>query len=132
MLEDLERANLFLVPLDGERRWYRYHHLFADLLRARLQSLDPKGAPELHRKTAAWYKEHGLISDAVRHALAAGEAEWAAQLVEQHVEEVLRRGEGETLRGWLAALPKELVYSRPRLALAQVITAFNAGSLQAA
>src|SRR5574342_311432 len=132
MLEDLERANLFLVPLDGERRWYRYHHLFADLLRARLQFLDPKRVPELHRKTAAWYEEYGLITDAVRHALAAGEAEWAAKLVEQHVEEVLRLGEGETLRGWLAILPQYVVRARPRLALAQAIAAFNAGHIQAA
>jgi LuxR family maltose regulon positive regulatory protein len=132
MLERLERANLFLVPLDEERHWYRYHHLFADLLFARLQSADHKRVPELHRKATAWYEEYELISDAVRHALAAGEAVWAARLVEQHVEQVLRRGAGETLRGWLAALPREVVRSRPRLALAQVIAAFNAGRLQAA
>jgi ATP/maltotriose-dependent transcriptional regulator MalT len=132
MLEHLERANLFLVPLDEERHWYRYHRLFADLLRARLQSADPQRMPELHRKAAAWYKEYGLVSDALRHALAAGEAVWAARLLEQHVEEVLRRGEGETLRGWLAALPQEVVRSRPRLALAQALAAFNAGRLAAA
>ncbi len=132
VLEYLERANLFLVPLDEERHWYRYHHLFADLLLARLQSIDPQRVPELHRKAAAWYEEYGLISDAVRHALTAGEAVWAARLVEQHSEEILRRGEGETLRGWLAALPQDVVRSRPRLALAQVIAAFNAGRLQAA
>src|SRR6266511_1146464 len=132
MLEHLERANLFLVPLDEERHWYRYHRLFADLLRARLQSADPQRMPELHRKAAAWYKEYGLVSDALRHALAAGEAVWAARLVEQHVEEVLRRGEGETLRGWLAALPHEVVRARPRLALAQAIAAFNAGRLEVA
>lgn len=132
VLEYLERANLFLVPLDEERHWYRYHHLFADLLLARLQSIDPQRVPEFHRKAAAWYEEYGLISDAVRHALTAGEAVWAARLVEQHSEEILRRGEGETLRGWLAALPQEVVRSRPRLALAQVIAAFNAGHLQGA
>src|SRR5262245_11057532 len=132
MLEHLERANLFLVPLDDQRHWYRYHRLFADLLRARLKSAHPMRMPELHRKAAAWYKEYGLVSDALRHALAAGEAVWAARLLEQHVEEVLRRGEGETLRGWLAALPHEVVRARPRLALAQVIAAFNAGRLQAA
>jgi len=132
MLEHLERANLFLVPLGEQRHWYRYHQLFADLLRARLQSADPKRVPELHRKAAAWYKEYGLVSDALRHALAAGDAVWAARLVEQHVEEILGRGEGETLRGWLAALPQEVVRARPRLALAQVIAAFNAGRLQAA
>src|SRR6266508_3784837 len=132
MLAHLERANLFLVPLDEQRHWYRYHRLFADLLRARLQEADPKRVPELHRKAAAWYKQYGLVSDALRHALAAGEGVWAARLVEQHVEEVLRRGEGETLRGWLSALPQEVVRARPRLALAQVIAAFNAGRLQVA
>jgi LuxR family maltose regulon positive regulatory protein len=132
MLEHLERADLFLVALDEERHWYRYHHLFADLLLARLGSADPERVPELHRKAAAWYEEHELVGDALRHALAAGEALWAARLVEQHVEGILRRGEGETLRGWLAALPQEVVRSRPRLALAQAIAAFNAGRLQAA
>ena len=132
MLEDLERSNLFLMPLDEERRWYRYHHLFADLLLSRLQSMEPEQVPELHRNAAAWYERHGLISDALQHALAASEAEWAARLVEQHVEEVLRHGEGETLRRWLAALPEGVVRSRPRLALAQAISALNAGSIQIA
>jgi LuxR family maltose regulon positive regulatory protein len=132
ILEYLERANLFLVPLDERRSWYRYHHLFGDLLLARLQSADPEQMVELHRKAAAWYEQRELVNEALRHALAAGETTWAARLVEQHTEEVLRRGEGETLRGWLAALPQEAVRSRPRLALAQVIAAFNAGRLQAA
>jgi LuxR family maltose regulon positive regulatory protein len=132
MLEHLEQANLFLVPLDEERHWYRYHHLFADLLLARLGAADPKQVLELHRKAATWYQEYGMVGDAMRHALAAGEAEWAARLVEQHVEDLLLRGEGETLRGWLAALPQEVVRSRPRLALAQAIAAFNAGRLQVA
>jgi LuxR family maltose regulon positive regulatory protein len=132
MLEHLEQANLFLMPLDEERHWYRYHHLFADLLLARLGATDPTRVLELHRKAAAWYEENGLVSEALRHALAAGEAVWAARLVERHVEEVLRRGEGETLRGWLAALPQEVVRSRPRLALAQALAAFNAGRLQVA
>jgi LuxR family maltose regulon positive regulatory protein len=132
ILEYLEKANLFLVPLDEQRHWYRYHHLFADLLLARLQATDPKQVPELHHKAATWYEAHELISEAIRHALAAGEAAWAARLVEENVEEVLRRGEGETLRGWLATLPKEVVRSRPRLALAQAIAAFNAGRLREA
>jgi LuxR family transcriptional regulator, maltose regulon positive regulatory protein len=130
MLEDLEGANLFLMPLDEERRWYRYHHLFADLLLARLQFMDPHQVSELHRNAAAWYEEHRLISDALRHALAAGEAGWAARLVEQHVEQMLRQGEGETVRKWLVMLPQEVVRTRPRLTLAQVIAAVNAGRLQ--
>jgi LuxR family maltose regulon positive regulatory protein len=132
ILKHLERANLFLVPLDEQRHWYRYHHLFADLLLTRLQSADPGRVLELHRKAAAWYEAHELVSEALRQTQAAGETAWAARLVERNVEEVLRRGEGETLRGWLAVLPKEVVLSRPRLALAQAIAAFNAGRVREA
>jgi LuxR family maltose regulon positive regulatory protein len=130
MLERLERANLFTVRLDDERHWYRYHHLFAEVLRLRLQRAQPDQVPELHRKAAAWSEEHGLIDDAVGHALASGDAAWAARLVEQHVDDVLRRGEGATLRRWLSAIPEQVVRSRPRLSLAQAIAAFNAGRLE--
>ena len=81
MLERVERANLFLVPLDEVRGWWRYHHLFADLLRARLQQQQPGRAAALHRAAAAWCEEHGLADDAVRHALAAGDPAWAARLM---------------------------------------------------
>ena len=93
MLEALERANLFLVALDEERRWYRYHRLFADLLHVRLQERDRERVAELHGRAAAWCEEHGLVDDAVRHALAAGDAHRAAVTVERHVDQVLRRGE---------------------------------------
>jgi LuxR family maltose regulon positive regulatory protein len=131
MLEELERANLFLVALDEERRWYRYHRLFGDLLRVRLRAEDPGRLPRLHRGAAAWFEEHELIDDAMRHAVAAGEPRWAAGLVERRVEELLARGEGETLRRWLSALPDEVVGARPRLRLAQALAAFNAGRLEA-
>ena len=119
MLEQVERANLFLVPLDEVRGWWRYHQLFADLLRACLQRERPERVPALHRNAAAWQDEHGLADDAVRHALAAGDAAWAARLVEQQADALLARSEGATLRRWLEALPAELVGSRPRLCLAQ-------------
>jgi ATP/maltotriose-dependent transcriptional regulator MalT len=119
MLAGIERAGLFLTPLDEVRGWWRYHHLFADLLRARLAAEQPGRAVALHRAAAAWYDEHGLADDAVRHALAAGETEWAARLVERHVETLLGRSEGVTLRRWLSALPAETVRDRPRLSLAQ-------------
>ena len=119
MLADVERAGLFVVPLDEVRGWWRYHHLFADLLRARLQAEQPGRVPALHRAAAAWSQEHGLADDAVRHALAAGDAAWAARLVERHVEALLGRSEGATLRRWLSALPPEAVRMRPRLCLAQ-------------
>ena len=119
MLADIERAGLFLVPLDEVRGWWRYHHLFADLLRARLQAEQPGRVQALHRAAAAWCEEHDLADDAVRHALAAGDAAWAARVVERHVETLLGRSEGVTLRRWLSALPAESVRDRPRLCLAQ-------------
>jgi LuxR family maltose regulon positive regulatory protein len=119
MLQDIERAGLFLMPLDEVRGWWRYHHLFADLLRARLQAEQPDRVQPLHRAAAAWCEEHDLADDAVRHALAAGDAAQAARLVERHVETLLGRSERVTLRRWLSALPAESVRGRPRLCLAQ-------------
>jgi len=132
LLEELERANLFVVPLDEERRWWRYHHLFADLLRARLVHKRPARVPELHRAAASWHEEHGFADDAVRHAMAAGETGWAARLVERHVEALLRRSEGATLGRWLSGLPAASVRARPRLCLAQAIAAITGGRLEAA
>ena len=134
MLERVEQAGLFLVPLDEVRGWWRYHHLFADLLRARLQQQRPGRVPALHQAAAAWCEEHGLADDAVRHALAAGDAAWAARLVERHVETLLGRSEGATLRRWLSALPAESVRDRPRLFLAQAYGAamgFQSEALEA-
>ena len=132
LLEQVERAGLFLVPLDEVRGWWRYHHLFADLLRARLQAEQPGRVAQLHRNAAAWCQEHGLADDAIRHAVAAGEMTWAAGLVEQHFDEVLYlHGEGATIQRWISALPGELVRSRPRLLLAQSFLASYSGQLEA-
>ena len=132
MLEQVERAGLFLVPLDEVRGWWRYHHLFADLLRARLQQQHPDRVAELHRKAAAWSDERGLAGEAVGHAIAAGEMTWAARLIEQHFDAVYTlRSEEATVQRWLAALPDELVQSRPRLLLAQALLAATAGSAKA-
>jgi ATP/maltotriose-dependent transcriptional regulator MalT len=131
MLEQVERAGLFVVPLDEVRGWWRYHHLFADLLRARLQAEGPGRVQALHRAAAAWCEEHDLADDAVRHALAAGDPEWAARLVERHVETLLGRGEGVTLRRWLSALPAQAVRDRPRLCLAQAYGAAMGYQLEA-
>ena len=131
MLEELDRANLFMVPLDEVRHWWRYHHLFADLLRARLERERPAALPGLHRAAAAWHEKHGFADDAVRHAVAAGETGWAARLVERHVETLLRRSEGATLERWLSALPAESIRARPRLCLAQAIGAVVSGRLEA-
>jgi LuxR family maltose regulon positive regulatory protein len=129
LLEQIERSNLFLHPLDEVRGWWRYHRLFADLLRARLHQHQPERVPELHRAAAAWHDQHGLAEDAVRHALAAGDMAWAARLVDRHAQSRLERGEGATLQRWLAALPAELVCTWPRLCLAEAIIALIAGRL---
>ena len=132
LLEQVERAGLFLVPLDEVRGWWRYHHLFADLLRARLQQEQPGRVSELHRNAAAWYAERGLADDAIRHAVAAGEMTWAARLIEQHFDEFyILHGEGATIHRWLSALPDDLVRSRPRLLLAQAFLALLSGRMEA-
>jgi LuxR family maltose regulon positive regulatory protein len=131
MLERVERANLFLVPLDEVRGWWRYHQLFADLLRVRLQQQRPDRVLALHRAAASWHEEHGLVDDAVRHAVAAGEMSWAARLIEQYFDALFLPGEGATVRRWLAMLPAELVWSRPRLCLAQTFMALVGGDMEA-
>src|SRR5215211_3122514 len=117
MLERLERENLFVIALDDERRWYRYHHLFADVLRSRLQGEQPEKIRELHRRAAAWYERHGWTSEAVRHALAAQENDRAADLVEHVARKMWNRGEVMTLLGWLETLPEETKRRRPQLLL---------------
>ena len=132
LLEQAERAGLFVVPLDEVRGWWRYHHLFADLLRARLQAEQPGRVPERHRNAAAWYAERELADDAIRHAVAAGEMTWAARLIEQHYDAVFfLHGEGATIHRWLSALPEDLVRSRPRLLLTQAFLALISGRLEA-
>jgi LuxR family maltose regulon positive regulatory protein len=117
MLETLERDNLFVSPLDDERRWYRYHHLFADALRARLASRGAGRMAELHAAASRWLAENGLLGDAVGHAMASGDDEYAAELAELSVADLRRRRQDRTLRGWLAALPESVVRRRPLLAM---------------
>jgi LuxR family maltose regulon positive regulatory protein len=132
MLQHVEQAGLFLMPLDEVRGWWRYHRLFADLLRARVQQQRPGRVAVLHRAAAAWYQEHGLADEAVGHVLAAGDTAWAARLIEQHFDATLYlRSEGATAQRWLAALPAELVQARPRLLLAQVLLAATLGRAEA-
>ncbi|MBN1657264.1 MAG: AAA family ATPase [Anaerolineae bacterium] len=119
ILERLEHANLFLVPLDGERRWYRYHHLFADLLRSRLAQEHGARVPVLHRRASAWCEAQGLVSEAVRHALAAGDGARVARMARQRVMAMMDHGALRTMAGWLDALPEEMVRSEPWLSIAQ-------------
>ncbi|MEO7350326.1 MAG: AAA family ATPase, partial [Marmoricola sp.] len=115
MLADLERANLFLVALDSERSWYRYHHLFADVLRARLLTQDPDLVPRLHRRASDWYAERGLAADAIRHTLVAEDFTRAAYLVEEALPEVRRARQDSQLLGWIRALPQSVVRRSPVL-----------------
>lgn len=119
-LEALDRANLFLVPLDDRRQWYRYHHLFGDVLRARLLGERPEQVPELHRRASAWHEEHGDRREAITHALVAEDFPWAAQLIELAAPEMRYTRQEATLRRWLEALPSELFESRPVLMLTLV------------
>ncbi|TCJ20020.1 helix-turn-helix transcriptional regulator [Rubrobacter taiwanensis] len=117
VLEKLDRANLFLVPLDGERRYYRYHHLFAAFLRDRLRRTRPHEIPELHRRAGRWYEDDGCPAGAVEHLLAAGDFERAAALIEEETYAQRRYVEASLLLRWLRKLPNELVQLRPQLCL---------------
>jgi LuxR family maltose regulon positive regulatory protein len=114
-LEYLESSNLFILPLDSERRWYRYHRLFADLLRRRLQQAHPDLVPVLHRRASAWFEQNDLTAEAIDHALAAEDFERAADLLEANAEAILMRGEVATFLRWIDALPDGLVRARPTL-----------------
>ena len=117
MLAALERGNLFLVPLDDRRRWYRYHQLFADVLRARLLDEQPDHVPDLNRRASAWYERDGQPSEAIGHALAAGDVERAAELVELAIPAFRKRRQEATIRGWLKAIPSDVIRVRPVLAV---------------
>ncbi|MFD2614148.1 LuxR C-terminal-related transcriptional regulator [Paenibacillus gansuensis] len=124
-LQFLERGNFFVVPLDDRRQWYRYHHLFAEVLYAHLRSDQPDQVAALHRRASIWYEQHDLADDAIRHALAAEDFARAADLVELAIP-ALRRSRQETaMLKWLKALPDELVRYRP------VLSVWYAGALLA-
>jgi LuxR family maltose regulon positive regulatory protein len=116
ILETLERSNLFLVPLDDERCWYRYHHLFADVLRGMLQSASqPDQIAGLHGRASDWYRQNGFVADAVHHALRAGHHQRAAEIVEENGWSLVLHGELATLKKWIQALPGDLLSARPWL-----------------
>jgi len=121
VLEELERANLFLVPLDDERVWYRYHHLFADVLRARLaRETSPEAVAALHQRASGWFGREGLLPEAIDHALAGGAAEDAATWIEALLPSMFATMSiHQALAAWLAALPEPVVRARPLLCLAQ-------------
>ena len=129
MLEALDRANLFVAALDDERQWYRYHHLFADLLRSRLRQTVPALLPELHRRASTWYEQHDLIVDAVHHARLSPDLERTIRLIEQHTHSLALRGQAHTVLNWLHALPDGLVRTHPRLCFSHALLLIFTGQL---
>jgi LuxR family maltose regulon positive regulatory protein len=114
ILEQLERMNLFVIALDNERRWYRYHHLFADLLNSSLQQKrTPEEIRELHRRASLWYREHGNLEEAMTHTIVAEDYELAASMIDQYYASMFARSEVPVLMGWIEKLPEEIVRHRP-------------------
>ena len=132
MLATLERANLFIVPLDDKRQWYRYHHLFADVLQARAIAEQPAQVPILHQRASTWYADNGLPADAIRHAFAAKDFVQAAGLIELAWPAMDGRFQSTMWLGWAKALPDELVRTRPVLSVAYAWALLNGGELEAA
>lgn len=129
LLVALERANLFLVPLDEQRQWYRYHQLFADMLRARLQRrIGAEGVANLYMKASTWYERNGFPVEAVEAALAAGNADQAADLLEQISSTMILRLQHTTLRRWVEALPENVWETRPALCCSYAIALFITGT----
>jgi LuxR family maltose regulon positive regulatory protein len=118
ILTQLDRANLFLVRLDDQRIWYRYHHLFGDLLRRQLQASAASLVPDLHRRASDWYEAQGLIAEAAFHALDANDISRVSRLAEENVLGMMERGELGALTSWLRALPDDIIETRPWLCLA--------------
>lgn len=127
VLEELERSNLFLVPLDSRREWYRYHHLFGELLRHELMLSAPGELPGLHRRAADWHLDAGDVDEAIHHSAAAGDLDRAADLIAEHWAGYERSGWTATTQRWLALLPPARVRSDPRLCLAEALIAINLG-----
>ncbi|MCB9078607.1 MAG: hypothetical protein H6631_13490 [Anaerolineaceae bacterium] len=131
-LERLEQANLFIVALDDARQWYRYHHLFAEVLQARLRQAQPDLEPVLHRRAREWLEQNGLTHEAINHALAGHDFEQAARLIERVHSVMWQKGEIKTLQAWLAAIPLSVWRTHPRLWLVQAWAAMTVGELSEA
>jgi LuxR family maltose regulon positive regulatory protein len=115
ILEMLERANLFIIPLDGERQWYRYHHLFAELLRQRLRQTQSEKLPILHIRAGQWYDRQGLKREAIKHFLAGRDYQGAAELISAIAIDIIQQGEHTTVAGWVDAIPEEFAKGKPYL-----------------
>jgi LuxR family maltose regulon positive regulatory protein len=132
VLTQLDQVNLFLIPLDDERRWYRYHHLFADLLQQRLQQDKNYSVQKLHQQARAWYAENQLIPDAMQHALKAKDFEWAAERIAQFGWGIFTRGEMATVIRWITALPQNILSTRSQLSILYAWAMAKSGDLEQA
>jgi LuxR family maltose regulon positive regulatory protein len=130
LISEIYRANLFLIPLDDERRWFRYHHLFGGLLRHELTRTAPERPSALHRRAAQWYAEHGDAAEAISHAITSGDESLSGRLVAAHWRQPFNAGQLETVRMWLDALPIELVATDASLSAARVWVALDTGRLE--
>ncbi len=131
-LEALDHANLFMDSLDDERHWYRYHHLFAEVLTSHLQQAEPALIPALHRRASTWYEQHEMLAEAVQHALKAFDFSHAADLIEQSYHAIAVRGQVRMVLGWLSLLPDQLVRTRPLLCIYQADMLMHTQQLEAA
>ncbi len=122
ILDELEKANLFLFPLDDQRVWYRYHHLFAELLRSIMQADQPTRIPELHYQASAWYESRNMVTEAIQHALKVPDFDEAARLMEKVALDTVRRGDVMTLQNWSALIPREQARHRPILCVCFAIS----------
>lgn len=129
-LEQLERSNLFVIALDHNRQWYRYHHLFADVLQSRLKHTQPAQVAVLHQRASDWFAQHAHPIEAIQHALAAQNFDQAASLLETHALGLLLNGNAARVRDWLAILPSHLEPQRPRLILARAWMLLGNGIVQ--
>lgn len=132
VLERLLNANLFLVPLDADRWWYRYHHLFAEALRTRFQQIQPEQLQSAHRKASLWFQRNGQVGEAIQHALAAQDYALAGLLIEQNVVPMLQLGAIATLKAWLDQIPHNIMLARPRLFLSYAGVYVSIGQLETA
>jgi len=132
LISDIHRANLFLMPLDDERRWFRYHHLFGDLLQHELRLHDPGQPTVLHKRAAEWYAANGDPGEAIAHAIASGDFSLSRRLIAGHWRQPFNAGQPVTVRMWLDALPPEVVAADASLSAARVWTALDMGRLEEA
>ena len=127
LLNYLERRNLFLVPLDNKRQWYRYHHLFADLLRYRLREQFPSARATLHARASRWFEQNGFVEEAIAHALAAEAYDRAADLIEPSAHSLFSSGKMPRIQQWMAQIPATLIAPRPRLYMIAAWLLFRTG-----